>query len=297
MKRGEDYEISLEMAQAPMIKVADEAKKLQPTASSGLRIWGINSLTKEYEMMVETAGVEQQDWKTYSFIVSPSKNSYDLLCFEPCQPLGENSKSGNLLIDNILPVIICRLGNSSSRVELSNPSFEDLPYASKTPWGWINYGVSTETPPDIQPGAFECMLAPQDGDSYLGLVVRDNDTWESVGQPLNVPLQRDSQYVFTAWLAKSALYMSSSKTTNLPANYATPVVLRIWGRNGPDDRELLATSPLVTNMQWAKSRFVLQPQKGNWKHLVLEAYYKDSKLFPYNGNLLIDKCSLSAIRN
>ena len=296
IEKGEDYTISLQIAQEPMINMEGESKKQWSKAPSGLRIWGVSSITEEYELLVETAAVEHQEWRVYSFIVSPIKRSYDILCFEPC-PAVEEGENGSILIDHISPVVKLGQDRTLFPMVLRNPSFEDIPNTSTVPKGWKDYGPFSETPPDIQPGMFECTLAPRNGNSYLGLVVRDNDTWESVGQQLHVPLQRDSQYVFTAWLAKSALYMSTSKTTRMPANYATPVVLRIWGVNSSRDRELLATSPLVTNTQWAKSQLMLQPQKGNWKHLVLEAYYKDSKLFPYNGNLLIDKCSLSAIRN
>lgn len=296
MKKGEAYTVSLQMAHAPMMKVGSESKKRQRSSPSGLRVWGVSSLTEEYELLVETAAVEHQEWKTYSLIVSPIQRNYDMLCFEPCPALDEG-EDGSILIDHISPVVKLGQDRMLFPMALKNPSFEDIPNVSTVPGGWKDYGLSTETPPDIQPGAFECTLAPRDGNSYLGLVVRDNDTWESVGQRLQVPLQQDSQYVFTAWLAKSALYMSTSKTTRMPANYATPVVLRIWGVNSSRDRELLATSPLVTHTQWLKSRFVLQPKKGIWKHLVLEAYYKDPKAPPYNGNLLIDKCSLSAIRN
>ncbi len=291
MKKGEGYEIGLHMAQAKAVKV----DKRQFTATSGLRIWAVNSQTDAYEVLAETASIDHPEWKNYSITVSPAKGNYDMLYFEPC-PVLEEQKDGNILIDNILPVVRYR-GEKTSRIALRNPSFEDLPNAGWTPTGWTNYGASTETPPDIQPGAFECTLAPHDGASYLGLVVRDNDTWESIGQPLNVPLQRDSQYVFTVWLAKAPLYMSTSKTTNLPANYAIPVVLRIWGSNGPNDRELLATSGLVTNTTWLKSHLVLQPRQGTWNHLIIEAYYKEPTLFAYNGNILIDQCSLSAVRN
>jgi len=296
MKKGEDYEISLQMAQEPTMRVKGESKENSAQTPSGLRIWGVSSLTEEYELLVETAAVSQQEWTTYSLVISPIKRDYDMLYFEPCPALDEG-KDGSILIDNISPVVKLVRDATLFSISLKNPSFEDLPQVSKTPAGWKDYGPLTETPPDIQPGAFECTLAPRDGVSYLGLVVRDNNTFESVGQRLQVPLQQDSQYVFTAWLARSALYMSTSKITRMPANYATPVVLRIWGVNNSRDRELLATSPLITHTEWLKSRFMLRPKNGTWKHLVLEAYYKNLEDMPYNGNLLIDKCAFFAVRN
>ena len=75
-------------------------------------------------------------------------------------------------------------------IELNNPSFEDFARASKEPRGWYDCGFPGETPPDVQPsGGFEVFKPAYEGRTYLGMVVRDNDTWESVAQRLSRPLQ------------------------------------------------------------------------------------------------------------
>lgn len=66
------------------------------------------------------------------------------------------------------------LGQKS--IKLENPSFEaDLPSPGKVPSGWVNLGAADQTPPDIQPGYFQVYMSAQDGNTYLGLVVRIRD--------------------------------------------------------------------------------------------------------------------------
>jgi len=177
-------------------------------------------------------------------------------------------------------------------IYLNNPSFEDIPAAGQTPTGWTNCGAPAETPPDVQPGAFEVAKLPSHGNSYLGLVVRDNETWESVSQRLSRPLEANQCYEFSMDVCKSELYMSTSKATNLPANYATPARLLIWGGTGScGKQELLYETSVITNTRWIAVVFRLHPKKGNYSHLMIEAYYKTPVLFPYNGNVMVDNAS------
>ena len=177
-------------------------------------------------------------------------------------------------------------------IYFSNPSFEDIPNAGQTPSGWTNCGAASETPPDVQPGAFEVSKPPSHGNTYLGLVVRDNETWEAVSQRLSRPLEANQCYEFSMDLCKSELYMSTSKATNLPANYATPARLLVWGGTGScGKQELLYETPIITNTRWIATVFRLHPKKGNYSHLMIEAYYKTPVLFPYNGNVMVDNAS------
>lgn len=178
---------------------------------------------------------------------------------------------------------------------LSNPSFEDTPKAGEAPEGWYNCGPATETPPDVQPGAFGVVTSPHNGNTYLGLVVRDNETWEAVGQELQKSLQKDSTYELRLFLARSEIYLSNSKLTGQEANYVTPVVLQVWGGYSYCDKEeLLAVSPLITHTQWKEYVLNLKPSEGNkYNYITLEAYYKTPVIFAYNGNLLLDNCSLA----
>ena len=80
-------------------------------------------------------------------------------------------------------------------IPLKNPSFEDTPHHSKTPKGWENCGFEEESPPDVHPtGEFGVKKGAVHGKTYLGMVVRDNDTWECIGQRLLQPLLVDTCY-------------------------------------------------------------------------------------------------------
>ncbi len=182
-------------------------------------------------------------------------------------------------------------GQNDEPILLANPSFEDLPLASRPPAGWYDCGFPEESPPDTQPGAFEVDKPPYDGQSYLGMVVRDNDTWESVSQRLSRPLEPGKCYEFTLYMARSMIYVSQSRLNNQQANYTTPAKLRIWGGAGFCNKaELLAESNLVINERWLQYNFRFEPKQYH-TFIVLEAYYKTPTLFPYNGHILIDNAS------
>jgi hypothetical protein len=176
--------------------------------------------------------------------------------------------------------------------DLKNPSFEEnRPAAGVVPEGWLNMGEPGESPPDIQPGLFEVNLKPQDGRVYLGLVVRDNNTWEGVGQRLDGFLKKDSAYSFSLYLARSNAFISRSRVTQQEATYNAPTILKIWGVNSQtQEEELLAESEAVSHSVWTKYTFILKPAVADFDEIDLMAYY--AKGFEQkNGNLLIDNCS------
>jgi hypothetical protein len=134
-------------------------------------------------------------------------------------------------------------------------------------------------------------MKAQDGKVYVGLTVRDNNTWEGIGQRLSGWLQKDSTYSFSVWLARSPVLMSTSRATNFPSNYNAPTVLKIWGINSiSNQEELLAESEAVSHSKWTLYTFTLKPTVANFNEIDLMAYYaKGSE--QKNGNLLIDNCS------
>ena len=184
--------------------------------------------------------------------------------------------------------------NEPGVVYLTNPSFEDLPRIGKAPSGWRDCGFPNESAPDIQPDPlnnFRVSKAAHDGNTYLGMVVRDNDTWESVGQPLSQAVEPGTCYDFRLYLARSEIYMSLSQKTGQPANYVTPAKLRVWLGNDPCDKAVMvAESRVITEYRWIEYRFKLKADQA-YTHIVLEAFFNTPTLFPYNGNLLIDDAS------
>jgi outer membrane protein OmpA-like peptidoglycan-associated protein len=176
-------------------------------------------------------------------------------------------------------------------IKLLNPSFEGPPKQATVPLNWYNCGSPRETEPDTQPGAFGVNKASQNGLSYLGMVVRDNDTRESVSQRLSSPLKVDYCYSFSIWLCHSETYLSKSPTTSLDANYVVPIKLRIYGGNNYCDKaELLAETGEITTSSWLEYKFELKPKK-DYNYILLEACHKTPTLIPYNGNILVDNAS------
>ncbi|NUO02655.1 MAG: hypothetical protein HUU01_18770, partial [Saprospiraceae bacterium] len=176
-------------------------------------------------------------------------------------------------------------------ITLKNPSFEDTPSIGITPSQWVNCGFPKETPPDIQPNStFAVKKAAFDGETYLGLVTRDNWTWERIGQALVAPLVKDQCYSLSFSAAKSNAYVSVSRITNDMVNYNTPVKLRIWaGFYACQEAQLLAETPFVGHEQWENYVLIFQANQP-FTHLMLEAYYASAKQ-AYCGNILLDHFS------
>lgn len=179
-------------------------------------------------------------------------------------------------------------------IYLENPSFEDIPRAGRTPTGWEDCGQAGETPPDVQPyGGFNVTKPAQDGATYLGLVTRDNKTWEAVAQRLSKPLKKDGCYNFSLYLCKSGSYISPTKRDqNKLTNFERGVTIRVWGGNNYCERaELLDQTDIVDNTYWKLYNMKFNPKESNYSFIVVEAYYKTPTLFFYNGNILIDNAS------
>lgn len=200
-----------------------------------------------------------------------------------------------LLLVLLSPQFTFAQGDGNAQViQLRNPSFEDMPRAGMPPVGWQDCGWSLESPVDVQPDPmhqFQVTMQAQEGNTYLGMVVRDNDTWERVGQELNEPMIGGQCYAFRIQLARSKVYRSQSRVNNQPANYVTPTKLRIWGGYDLCDRvDLIGETELVSNFNWKEYKVKLKPLE-DFSHLVFEVFYQTPNLIPYNGNLLLDNAS------
>jgi len=65
---------------------------------------------------------------------------------------------------------------SGYSIDLRNPSFEDLSRCCKPPRGWEPCGKDELNTPDVQPGWFNVYNEPFNGNTYMGMVTRDNDS-------------------------------------------------------------------------------------------------------------------------
>ncbi len=179
-----------------------------------------------------------------------------------------------------------------------NKSFEDTPRKGESFFsvaGWYDCGglnFPEETPPDIHPGGFwSNNIVPSDGKSYIGLVVRDNDSYESIAQRLVRPMQAGKCYLFTIDLAKSSKYLSTSRMNNKELNYTTPAVLKIWAGSGLcNEVELLGESTVINHEEWRTYQFKFSP-KADYKFITLTAQWKPASGNPYCGHILIDNLS------
>jgi outer membrane protein OmpA-like peptidoglycan-associated protein len=177
-------------------------------------------------------------------------------------------------------------------IKLDNPSFEDYPQAAHTPQGWFDCGFAGESAPDVQPsGTFSVNKPAFHGSTYLGMVVRDNNTWEAIGQRLKSPLLKGVTYTFSLYAARSELYMSKSQLTGKDANYITPAAVRLWAGSGYCAKEeMLDETEPVSEGNWKKFTFKFTP-KATLSYFMVEGFYKVPTLFPYNGNVLVDNAS------
>lgn len=198
--------------------------------------------------------------------------------------------------------------NGQQTIQLNNPSFEDNPHAGlqggSTIKGWTDCGrlyFENETPPDIHLGmdpdnmkvspSFGVKKPASEGFTFLGFVVRDNETYESVTQRLPQPIEGGNCYTFSIDLSRSLDYMSPYPKRAGSRLYTKPVVLRIYGGSTPcGKRELLAESTPVKNSDWQTYEFTFTPKQTH-RYFSISAFYKVPVLVPYNGNLLIDNAS------
>ena len=198
--------------------------------------------------------------------------------------------------------------NSNTVLKLTNPGFEGIPKAGTRVPGWTDCGIYRfpgQSPVDLQPGSFEVVLKAYEGKSYLGMVSRDNDTWESVTQDLRKPLKKGECYTFSLYLASSPEYKSDARPDGIAAETAraegielryirhtTPIVLRIFGSTSLcEPAELLAVSDKISNHEWKKFDFRFEP-KSDLNYIMLEAFTgKVPTPFASNGHILIDNLS------
>ena len=190
---------------------------------------------------------------------------------------------------------------------MENPSFEDIPRAGGLGFtipilGWhdcarIRY--PDKSPPDIHPHpeGWRVTLDAQSGDTYLGLVVRNDDSREFVSQRLASPLLPGICYEFSVFLVQSEIYMGMSNGPQTDLNvkfsnpFVTPTKLSIWGgKDVCDFDELLGETDEITNHDWQEFTIVFRPEIEMY-YFTLEAFYSSSREMPYNGHILLDNCS------
>ncbi len=177
---------------------------------------------------------------------------------------------------NIFFVLVFTTINSVAQISLDNTSFEGTPQDATLPQGW--FACEKGTTPDILPGPWGVNLESSDGDTYLGLITREDGSHEAIGQRLPSPLVKNLCYDFKIDLARSKSY----------AGYNFPIKLRIYvGNKKGQKKQLIWSSPTIGHSDWETYDIRFTPKK-DFNYIVIEAYFADGILFKYNGNVLID---------
>ncbi|HUR30505.1 MAG TPA: hypothetical protein VMZ69_03680 [Saprospiraceae bacterium] len=165
---------------------------------------------------------------------------------------------------------------SGQNIELSNSSFEGEPRDATVPQGWM--GCKEGTTPDILPGYWGVYNDPSDGDTYVGLITRANNTWESIGQRLPAQLEKGDCYSWSLDLAHSDTY----------SGYNGPLKLRVWiSKLKCMKDQLIFESPLIEHLEWKSYQIKFTPD-DDYRYILIEAFHSEEQ-FSYQGNILIDR--------
>lgn len=184
-----------------------------------------------------------------------------------------------MLLSLLLLLVVALQAQPSKVIVLANPSFEGQPHDAVTPDHWQACGLDSS--PDILPGPWGVYQKPTQGTTFLGLITRENNSWEALGQHLSRPLRADRCYKFSIDLALSPAY----------AGYSKPTCFRIWGGTDACTRsELLGKSPMIDHYEWKTYEFIFSP-KVDYPYIIIECYYNTPTLEYYRGNLLLDNIS------
>jgi hypothetical protein len=164
----------------------------------------------------------------------------------------------------------------AQQIELSNPSFEGEPRDATVPQGWM--GCKEGTTPDILPGFWGVYNESSDGDTYVGLITRGNNTWESIGQRLSAPLEKNKCYNWSFDLAHSDTY----------SGYNGPLKLRVYiSKLKCQKDQLIFESPLIEHLDWKTYQVKFKPN-SECRYILIEAFHSEDP-FSYEGNILIDR--------
>lgn len=166
---------------------------------------------------------------------------------------------------------------NSKKIFITNGSFEGIPKESSNPSGWKSCGYNSS--PDILPGPWGVHRSATDGKSFLGLICREDNSFESIETKLSETLKKDSCYSFKVDLSRASSYSS----------YNGAASIRIWGaKNSCQKSQLLVSSEPIDHYDWKTYYFSFIPNK-NYDYIIIECYYKTPSLLPYKGNVLIDR--------
>ncbi len=183
----------------------------------------------------------------------------------------------------LLITILFNFQYVQGQIFLNNSSFEGIPMDASVPVGW--FPCTDRTTPDILPGPWGVILEASEGETFVGLITREDGSYESIGQRLKSPLMPNECYLFSLDIGHSNSYAGR--------RYANPLKLRIYiGPSRASKDQLIYESDFIEEEDWTKVAVKFTP-KSKAYFIRLEAFYAEGP-FSYRGNILID--NISSIR-
>jgi len=90
-------------------------------------------------------------------------------------------------------------------ISLNNPSFEsEVTNVNVAPPGWNSFSARPEGYPDLLTHESGVTASPQNGNVFLGFRTKRGAIYEGVSQQLSAPINKDSVYQMTIWLAHAS---------------------------------------------------------------------------------------------
>ena len=192
--------------------------------------------------------------------------------------------------------------SSQDAFEIRNPSFEGKQARGTVlrsefesniqSWYDTQIQDKKQSAPDIhahaEPHIWEVTAAPSDGNTFLGMVARNDGSYEMIAQELTVPVSQMKCYSFSIDLMKSQTLKSGLNHVVETKNFTSDLKLLILGGNDgfvPD--EVLHTSESVGHHDWKTYHISFRPTQ-QYKNLFLQVRCADSSFDDCLGNLLLD---------
>jgi len=164
------------------------------------------------------------------------------------------------------------------QIIIDNGSFEGTPADATMPAGW--FAGEKGTTPDILPGYWGVYNESEDGETFVGLITRQDGSFESISQRLPDKLEKGTCYSLSFFLSFSDNY----------TGYNAPIHLRVWVASKKNKRQqLVFKSPKISSTDWEKFTLEFSPEEDMY-YIILEAHISDKKK-SHKGNILIDNMS------
>jgi hypothetical protein len=165
--------------------------------------------------------------------------------------------------------------------------------------GWIIPKTMEYNHPDIflaiGENPWQVDKLPYDGASYTGLVVRDDASYEVLGQKLKHKLLSNKKYMVSFYLCTSTKMKSMSPhSRGRLVRFSNPISLRFNIGASYQLSKLVYETGEVSNENWMEYKFEFKPE-DDVNFFWIESAPSPTFDKPYNGNVFIDKISIKEI--